>query len=521
MSVETKTIGELKDYRFFVPSYQRGYRWTKDEVTALLDDVNEFETKEGRQKYCLQPLIVKKVTDEEWEVVDGQQRLTTIYIFLKIAEEQTKRKPFVLEYETRKNSEIFLANLKPGGNIDNENIDYFHITTARGTINEWLNKQDDRYIAISELYAKFIKSVFFIWHEIPENSTPIEIFEKVNLGKIPLTNAELIKALLLNKENFQGTDVYKQQLEISLAWDRIEQGLRDESFWYFLNKKEQSGTRIDMLFEVLAECDYQDEWKKVADQKLASFLVFYTLYRNTKKSDVCEFVKRTWKEIEKLYAELRDWYSDLDKYHLIGYLVTTDMKISNLIKQTRSKRKSDVWQILLGLTKENSMKKAEVMDKNYLSKLEHGKNNEEIRKILLLFNIATLVNKSEQQHRFPFYLYKRDAWDIEHIHAKAEAEKDGEDADNSLENLTLLNSEINRAYKDSPFPTKRQEIITYDKDGKFIPLCTRNVFLKVYSKSVNNMDEWEEADKNNYISAMAETLQTFFSTHQLRNFRNE
>jgi len=71
MSIITRTVGKLKDYRFFVPSYQRGYRWTKREVIALLDDVNEFSTEGGKQ-YCIQPLIVKRRKDDSYEVVDGQ-----------------------------------------------------------------------------------------------------------------------------------------------------------------------------------------------------------------------------------------------------------------------------------------------------------------------------------------------------------------------------------------------------------------------------------------------------------------
>ncbi len=134
MSIITKTIGDLKDQLFFVPSYQRGYRWTKHEVTALLDDIHGFST-EGDKRYCIQPLIVKRRADGSFEVVDGQQRLTTIYIFMKIAEEKTEYLPFELEFETRKKSQQFLSELLPKGEINNDNIDYFHITTARETIN--------------------------------------------------------------------------------------------------------------------------------------------------------------------------------------------------------------------------------------------------------------------------------------------------------------------------------------------------------------------------------------------------
>ena len=78
-----KTIAELKGYKFEIPSYQRGYRWTQTEVKALLDDIDEFNTENETKKYCIQPLIVKKIENNKYEVVDGQQRLTTIYLCLK------------------------------------------------------------------------------------------------------------------------------------------------------------------------------------------------------------------------------------------------------------------------------------------------------------------------------------------------------------------------------------------------------------------------------------------------------
>jgi len=504
MEIITKTIGDLKDYRFFVPSYQRGYRWTRQEVTYLLDDVKEFSIKDGKC-YCIQPLIVKRRDDGSFEVVDGQQRLTTIYIFMKIAEEKTEYLPFQLEYETRTNSQTFLSALAPKGGIDKDNIDYFHITTAREAINNWLDGHQLRYIAVNDLFKKFIESVIFIWYEIPSDSDPIVMFTKVNLGKIPLTNAELIKALLLNKDNFKA-DIHKRQIEISIAWDKIEQGLRDDSFWYFLNEKEQSGTRIDMLFELLAE-EYNAGLSSPipTDQNYFPFLVFLAALNAEKDKE--EFVITLWGEIEKLYAEFRDWYADLDKYHIIGYLLTSEVGITEIFDLTRNKRKSAAVKELL--------KRAKKTVAGYdLSKLTHDKSNDrrKIRRVLLLFNIATLVRKSEKQYRFPFDIYKgetedRMKWDIEHIHATAD--ESGE-KDSSMGNLTLLDSITNRGYKDALFQEKREIIIDRESRGLFIPLCTKNVFLKVYSKDLSQMDKWDEKDKIDYIEAIDKTIKSFF-----------
>jgi uncharacterized protein with ParB-like and HNH nuclease domain len=516
MSIKTTSIGDLKDHRFFVSSYQRGYRWTEHEVTALFDDIFEFST-EGGKRYCIQPLIVKRRGDGAFEVVDGQQRLTTIYIFMKIAAQEIRSAlpPFVLEYETRGDSAVFLESLSDEKDLEKEktkNIDYFHIASAYETINRWFDRQNDKSVAIQKLNTKIRESVFFIWYEIPPETDPISMFTKVNLGKIPLTNAELIKALLLNKDNFEA-DTYKRQLEISHSWDRIEQGLRDDSFWYFLNEREQSGTRIDMLFELLAK-----EWNVntgISEQNYFPFLVFSAALNASPDKE--RFIKDLWYDVERLYAEFRDWYADLDKYHIIGYLIAVkDAEIADIFTLTRNKRKRAVMKELV--------EKAEKSIGPYdLDSIFYDNTNDrrKIRKLLLLFNIATLVCKSEKQYRFPFDIYKgetadRIKWDIEHIHAMAD--ETGE-SDDSMRNLTLLDHRTNRSgeYACKSFNEKRKVVIEREAKGLFVPLCTKNVFLKVYSHNVKDMSKWEDEDKAGYIAAIKDTLNFFFGG--LRNER--
>ena len=53
-----RTVSDVSSMKFFIPAYQRGYRWTEQQVIDLLNDVNEFQV--GCNKwYCLQPLVVR------------------------------------------------------------------------------------------------------------------------------------------------------------------------------------------------------------------------------------------------------------------------------------------------------------------------------------------------------------------------------------------------------------------------------------------------------------------------------
>lgn len=576
IDIATKIIIELKGFRFLIPSYQRGYRWTKQEVTAFLEDLKEFSDDNGKRKYCFQPLVVKQRDDGMYEVVDGQQRLTTIYIFIKLAADEIRSAvpPFNLEYETRKDSGGFLKELSSNSPFITHNIDYFHILTARDEMLLWLEKQPDKSAAIIKLYEKILSHTFFIWYELPSGSDPIAMFTKINLGKIPLTNAELIKALLLKKENFKSNS-NKRQIEISTAWDRIEQGLRDDSLWFFLNQEEKSGTRIDLLFELISN-DYNKKLSNPIQETVKDyfpFLVFAEIQKNIDDKKMEEqFVESIWNEIESLYSEFCSWYADLDKYHIIGFLIACGSTIQSIQRETRSLRKSEVRTTLIKLIKDdNDISK---IDWDNLAYNERSNSGATLKKILLLFNIATLVCKSEKQYRFPFDIYKMGKWDLEHIHAVKDElpqtvidtvsylealSKEFVDSerneyadkitnflaqndktkrnfrqlcvdfyeqlkvifseelseDNNIRNLTLLNAEINRSYGNVTFMQKRMTIIERDSKGLFIPLCTKNVFAKYYYNSEpsvhTNWLRWNEYDRQDYAQSMRNIIETFLS----------
>lgn len=355
----------------------------------------------------------------------------------------------------------------------------------------------------------------------------------------------------MSKENF-GDNAHKRQIEISTAWDRIEQGLHEDTFWGFLNQDDNTETRIDLLFGLLAdEYNLRLGFELDPKDKLFPFLVFSQMQKTN------TFVETVWNDVEAIYSEFRSWYADLDKYHIIGFLTACGVKLQDIRRATVGLRKSEVRTKLLELIKRT-------IGKIDWENLEYGKSK--VRNILLLFNIATLVSKGEKQYRFPFNLYKDGKWDIEHIHAikddlpnsavdckdylqslKSEFEYLGNDEiaenigkfladkdvtklnfrsacvdfyaqltsqckdlqeDNDIRNLTLLNADINRGYRNVTFMQKRGDIIEYEGKGWFIPPCTKNVFLKYYSSDPTS-HRWSEQDRDDYTRAMQATISVF------------
>ena len=444
--IKLKSVSELFDpeKKFFIPSYQRGYRWTERQVEELLNDINEFEPQElpdSKEKtwYCLQPLVVKKMDstrkeevnlseNEEWyEVIDGQQRLTTIYIILKILSENTTVP--TIQYQTRPKSGEFLANINKDENKDEnngDNIDFHFMLSTKNIVNE---KNDD--LKKSNFAEKLKNSCKVIWYETQDNA--YEVFKRLNSGKISLSNAELVKALLLKDDNFRGmgSDALRlKQLEMAGEWDRMEQTLHNNSFWYFINPEPEDArfncTRIDFLLEMILRCEKnnEEEYKYDIEKELKQndYFIFSTYLKDIAK----EGWENQWRNIQKFFRIMKAWYDDRQLYHYVGYLM--NLKGENKMTMLRdllceAEKDKDVF--LSSLIK-RCQQSLEINDEDQeinFADWEYGKNNNEIHNVLLLFNLATTQNQISEVSRYPFDKHFEDAkkkWSLEHIHAQNE-----------------------------------------------------------------------------------------------------
>ena len=242
--LETKQVSEIKG-DFVVPAYQRGYRWSK-EVTMLLNDISEIKDCVS-YRYCLQPIVVKKIENSKYELIDGQQRLTTIYLIYKTL---NKYLPFVsnnfnLKFEIRTRSAEYLQNISEDS--DESNIDFYYIKKAFLAIQEWFKKQKDATLSALNIFKAFSEKVDVIWYEVDSQEDSNALFQRLNIGKIPLSSSELVKALFLCTSNASSISKERQE-EISLQWDNIEKELQDDNFWFFLSNKNKSNKFVERLF---------------------------------------------------------------------------------------------------------------------------------------------------------------------------------------------------------------------------------------------------------------------------------
>lgn len=543
-----KPIKDFQDFHFWVKNYQRGYKWTKEEVTQLLNDIYEFEPQKENEFYCLQPIVIKEDSNKK-ELIDGQQRCTTIYLILKYLGKDT----FELDYQTREKSAEFIKEIDSlaiagewnkwvEAHPDKNNIDNYHFFEAYRTIQDWFadeSRDKKRFL------DKLLNYTQVIWYEVDENIDSIELFTRINSHKIRLTEAELIKALFL----IALTDSSQRERVVAQQWDSIENDLQEEELWYFIAADNPPATPIDYIFKlskiVKEQKDYHGEYP--------IFNAFYNTYK--KEEDKKHWVEVQWEEVRTHFLILKEWHKEFEYYHLVGTLIHLGYSIDTIFQIKRQSNSKTAFKEALN----NEFIKIIRSFGNHLEHVYYKSGKE--KNVLLLFNIISILQSNEKAYRFPFHVFKTMNWDIEHIHAiatdsksiqkewlennktyisdkllKAEIEEvldskgneeeklstviekvtkllseDGFDNDdiNNLSNLTLLDSGTNRSYKNIIFPLKRTRIIEEDKKGTFIPLCTKNVFLKYYMPNATQLSIWSKEDRKKYFENIITTFNTF------------
>jgi hypothetical protein len=542
---------------FYVPAYQRGYRWGEAEVRRLLDDIWDSRDK----PYYLQPVVVKQ-HGGEWELVDGQQRLTTLFLifgYMKREGLQSSAAGYSLRYETRPDSAAYLEQLDPS--VSQKNIDFFHIHEAYRCISEWFDAHGARrQWAANKFYDALFEQVRVIWYEAADDLDATTLFTRLNVGRIPLTDAELVKALLLSRSRGDAgrTD---RALEIAAQWDTVERDLRDPELWAFITGRSSTDpTRIGLLLDTIAG------GPSGRDRPL--FHTFETL-----RERIAAGPQEFWNEVVDLHSLVVGWHDSRDLFHKIGFLISQGASFSGLIERSRAKSKSRFEADLDEFIRDN-------LNLSEAGLRELGYQGAKTSRVLLLMNIETIRQQKLSSERYSFREHAAGQWSLEHIHAQSaeqlnraeqweewlrlhrkaltafddvdqvrkkavldrveevlasppvkeadfrplereltELLSGGSDsADGALDsiaNLALLPGSDNSALGNSVFAVKRAAILERDKRGSYIPVCTRNVFLKYYSPAdEHQMLFWSASDREHYLRAMADSLRSYLRAYE-------
>ena len=501
-SGELRALIELEG-NFIIPGYQRGYRWNDRQINDFLNDIFEFyeQFKNGKENkiYFLQPVVVmenysegtgnnEKENGPEINIVDGQQRLTTVlllnavllnpsnkyvpknidyrksikktldcdaiyfeffdkaveYIFSndnpikndkpRLDIKKNKVINYTLTINTRDESGEFLERIAKGiepTKQECKSIDLYFLYNAYEKIKKYLVDNVAENFNWIDFYQIFANQVKVLWYVIDnsDSSSEIAAFTRLNSGKIPLTNAELSRAALLNpayyksenseNDNENLPDIKTERGLISVGWDNLEYELRKPEFWGFLGfpendlspnfKDERYQTRIDFLL------DFHFNKKSNEDNKLASFTA---LGEELKKAEAVKFakknVKQIWEAIQLDLWKLQTWYDDNDLYHWIGYLFAEKQMNQALFLNFKNLEKDALKKKVKDIIKEF------YPDEDKFGEYTYDTNKEECKKFLFLYNVEFVrsMKTAGKKPRYDFSAHHQKKWTIEHINAQ-------------------------------------------------------------------------------------------------------
>ena len=501
-SGELRALIELEG-NFIIPGYQRGYRWNDQQINDFLNDIFEFyeQFKNGKENkiYFLQPVVVmenysegtgnnEKENGPEINIVDGQQRLTTVlllnavllnpsnnyvpknidyrksikksldcdaiyfeffdkaveYIFSndnpikndkpRLDIKKNKVINYTLTINTRDESGEFLERIAKGiepTEKECDSIDLYFLYNAYEKIKKYLLDNVAENFNWIDFYEIFANQVKVLWYVIDNNDSGGEIaaFTRLNSGKIPLTNAELSRAALLNPayyklkdnkdDNQNLPDIETERGLISVGWDNLEYELRKPEFWGFLGfsennrlsnfKDERYQTRIDFLL------DFHFNKKSNEDNKLASFLALGEELKNAEKDKFSKKnVKQIWESIQLDLWKLQTWYDDNDLYHWIGYLFAEKQMNQALFLNFKNLEKDALKKKVKAIVKEF------YPDEDKFGEYTYDTNKEECKKFLFLYNVEFVrsMKTAGKKPRYDFSAHNQKKWTIEHINAQ-------------------------------------------------------------------------------------------------------
>ena len=465
-------LGQYDAAKYHIPAYQRGYKWASikptDAVQVLMNDLWEaFQSSKNsnRKEYYMQYITVKKIVRENHlEVIDGQQRLTSFSILLSVLNmllnneenivknklDYAIREDFFNEYIYEHDKLLVFVEAKykkEGLDINGEfknNQDIFYLHSAAQYIYKFCDEKidkDDEGLPLNDGLQKLkeftdfiLNFVKIIVNEVEPHIDSERVFRNLNSNKVPLTEAELIKGLLLTKaarSNFEQSNKkhFREVLEVRTAlgrqWDEIATWVNDKKvkhFFFSANNEEfteksfnkRIGREISMGREKIAHekalllLMLSMTFNKDIEIKDSQYLLFNYFHSETKNNNSSLELLIKLKEI---FLILKDRFQNDQIYNVMGYQFFVEGSGENKINYLT---KNIYW------SKEKLFSEL-IKDRNKhlpsnLDELKYGNEyNTQIHKVLLALNVFETA-KEKTEIRFDFYNFRvKNNWSLEHI----------------------------------------------------------------------------------------------------------
>ncbi len=544
---------------YHIPEYQRGYKWSVDEVNKLLKDIATFIAKNkkvGEKFYCLQNITLVS-NGNALNVVDGQQRLTALVILLsRLGLEKLASNK--IEYAVRESTHDFLTKFVTKESENSKVIDFkidwnefaknnheynhqdiYYIYTTVKTIDAWFDGKDEDY---KNNFREGLRDHVKLIVNKVDSDNEEKVFGNLNSKRIPLDGADLVRAILItrvaNEESDKAGDiknivrVNERRVIIGLELDEINAWWsKDEIRGYFKTfiKNKSEG---DIIFNA-------------ENYPLNNLLLLFSEQRG-KTSLTLDLIEeqenalKLYKDLINLHHTLKDWYQDRDIYHYLGFLFgQKKMTFKLALKKWEDAENRIVFKKALKDEIYKSIFEKMSIEETF-EKTGNWYRDDRLVKVLLVLDIIS--SAPQERAKLPYLAFTKNNNDIEHIFPQNPEEvrekkeyieflnkyilKDKSAFDlsgyeenkdeleyqnqmsafigdvvseidiNSIGNLVLLYLSLNRSLGRIPYTKKRGRVIDFFNKGNFIQPHTFQVFARYFSDEKNESYDLEHWTNN-------------------------
>ena len=445
---------------YYIGTYQRGYKWGSlsrfDKVPQLLIDI--YSASAGEEDYYLQYITIKYVSQQQYyEVIDGQQRLTSLSLIFYLLEHYGKENIAKgrVNYSRYGEGNIFENTLKyilDNDETNDEEIaeqDFYYFVKAARVIKRFLDFCDDAG-TLDRFVDFLLDKVMIIVNTECEFIVPEEVFMNLNNNRVPLTDSYLIKGLLLTlavkRKSADGRhlgykEIMDQRAVMGRQWDEINAWISSPkvSHYFFGDKQKGLDGIMEMALELIAknpqfkvEVSHSSEADEVLDAFVATLnggkasnkgmFELFNKYNELIKTRMEAF--KALEIIKHIYHRLHDIYEnheDSRLYNLLGYVLfcervnkkLIDFKLIEIIDCKLDETLQKLSQLAHSAIPDMEKIKSEATGEYKYPSLRYKSHNPFLTNLLLSFNV--FPEHGDKKYRFDFYQYSENNWSFEHI----------------------------------------------------------------------------------------------------------
>lgn len=350
-----------EDMWFTIPDYQRPYVWGEDQISTLLDDISHAAINTPDSQYFLgslvlhcQPKTFNDTTYQENSVLDGQQRLTTLYILQAVIRDittiETRKNTCAkaifqegnpddgvperlrIEFAIRKEVEVFINNYikKESGTQKteelqklantSENVSIRNMANAILIINKWFSNEDN--LDIDVLFPYLRQFVILVYVASSELEDAFRLFTVLNDRGIKLRNSDILKA-----QNLKEVSTEQKQTEYAKYWEELE-GELGEDFDLFLSYIRTILVKEKARHNLLKEFEDNIYHPKKYNQ-------------STKKYEKAESLLKKGDETFEIIKAYKSHYDSIFSGN--NYIISNNWAFDNLISVLNDTALSDIW----------------------------------------------------------------------------------------------------------------------------------------------------------------------------------